>query len=100
MGGAQTASGRRNHLAMFDRKVCEADSYLQLVIEQTSKIDSKIAELEDQEDKDKYKALQDQANVRYYFFGQFLLFRYIFLLLRVLGHAGQHKTLNSFIANC
>lgn len=63
MGGAQTAIGRRNHLAMFDRKVCEADSYLQLVIEQTSKIDSKIEELKDEEDRDKYKALQDQANV-------------------------------------
>lgn len=61
MGGAST--GKRSHLAQFDKKVSEADIYLQLIIDQTTKLEEKISSLEDTEEKEKYKALQEHTNV-------------------------------------
>lgn len=61
MGGAST--GKRSHLAQFDKKVSEADIYLQLIIDQTTKLEEKISSLEDTEEREKYKALQEHTNV-------------------------------------
>ncbi|CAO1403299.1 unnamed protein product [Diamesa serratosioi] len=60
MGGAST--GKRSHLAHFDKKVSEADIYLQLIIDQTTKLEEKISSLEDAEEREKYKALQEHTN--------------------------------------
>lgn len=61
MGGATT--GKRSHLAQFDKKVSEADIYLQLIIDQSTKLEEKISSLEDTEEREKYKALQEHTNV-------------------------------------
>lgn len=61
MGGAST--GKRSHLAQFDKKVSEADIYLQLIIDQATKLEEKISTLEDIEEREKYKALQEHTNV-------------------------------------
>jgi hypothetical protein len=60
-GGA--TSGKRTNLSMFDRKVSEADTYLQLIIEQANKIEQKIENIEDSEERERYNNLKDQANV-------------------------------------
>lgn len=48
---------------MFDRKVSEADTYLQLMIDQTTKIEQRIEEIESPEEREKYDSLKEQANV-------------------------------------
>lgn len=48
---------------MFDKKVSEADTYLQMIIDQTTKIEQRIDALEDIEDQKKYDGLKEQANV-------------------------------------
>lgn len=63
MGGSAT-SGKSTQLALFDRKVSEADTYLQMMIDQTTKIEQRIEAIEDAEERQKYEALKEQANVR------------------------------------
>lgn len=66
IGPSATGGRQRSNLAMFDRKVSEADTYLQLIIEQTNKIEEKIAGLEDPLEREKYVNLQTQANVSFF----------------------------------
>ncbi|XP_067632977.1 oxysterol-binding protein-related protein 9 isoform X3 [Eurosta solidaginis] len=64
-GGFQkdvVGSKRANHLELLGRRVSEADAYLQLIIEQTSKIDKRIEEITDADEKAKCKVLQDNAS--------------------------------------
>ena len=59
-GGA--SSSRNTHLVMFDKKVSEADTYLQMVIDQAAKIEQRINEIEDEEERGKYESLKEQIN--------------------------------------
>ncbi|CRK98250.1 CLUMA_CG011612, isoform A [Clunio marinus] len=61
MGGSAT-SGKHNYLVMFDKKVSEADTYLQMMIDQTTKIEQRIDAIENAEEREKYDALREQAN--------------------------------------
>ncbi|XP_059613956.1 oxysterol-binding protein-related protein 9 [Phlebotomus argentipes] len=54
---------RPNYLQAFDRKVSEADAYLQLIIDQTASIEQRIAGIEDAEERSKCLVVQEQANV-------------------------------------
>lgn len=63
MGGSSATSGKHSHLVLFDRKVSEADTYLQLMIDQTTKIEQRIDEIESLEERERYDALKEQANV-------------------------------------
>lgn len=47
---------------MFDKKVSEADMYLQMVIEQKDKIEQRIKEIEDEDEQGKYESLKEQIN--------------------------------------
>lgn len=67
-GSASTTGGRDNLLVQFDRKVSEADTYLQLIIDQTSKIEESIENLESPEDRQKFDQLRQQANVSWFIF--------------------------------
>jgi hypothetical protein len=62
MGGSAT-SGKSNHLVAFDRKVSEADTYLQLMIDQATKIEQRIDAIESAEEREKYNSLKEQTNV-------------------------------------
>ncbi|XP_069964686.1 oxysterol-binding protein-related protein 9 isoform X2 [Bactrocera oleae] len=65
LGGYQkdvVGNKRANHLELLGRRVSEADAYLQLIIEQTNKINKRIEDITDAEEKAKCKALQDNAN--------------------------------------
>lgn len=53
---------RGNILELFDRKVTEADAYLQLLIDQVHVIDGKIEALEKTADKEKCEEIKTQAN--------------------------------------
>ena len=61
MSGSASSS-RNNNLVMFDKKVSEADTYLQMVIDQYTKIEQRIDELENEEDRAKYDSLKEQIN--------------------------------------
>jgi oxysterol-binding protein-related protein 9/10/11 len=61
MGSSSTSGRHNNHLAAFDRKVSEADTYLQMMIDQTTKIEQRIEGIE--EESEKYDSLKEQANV-------------------------------------
>lgn len=63
MGGSTATSGKHSHLVLFDKKVSEADSYLQLMIDQTTKIEQRINEIENFEERERYESLKEQANV-------------------------------------
>jgi hypothetical protein len=63
MGGSSTSGRLNNHLVVFDRKVSEADTYLQMMIDQTTKIEQRIDSLESDEEREKYESLKAQANV-------------------------------------
>lgn len=52
---------------VFDRKVSEADTYLQLMIDQTTKIEQRIETVENVEEREKYDLLKEQANVSWEF---------------------------------
>lgn len=56
------SSKRANHLQLLDRRVSEADAYLQLMIEQINKIDKRISDISDPEEKLKCKGLQETAS--------------------------------------
>jgi hypothetical protein len=60
--GRSATGGKYNHLAMFDRKVSEADTYLQMMIDQTTKIEQRIEAIESEEEREKLQPLQQQAN--------------------------------------
>uniref|UniRef100_A0A0A1WYD5 Oxysterol-binding protein n=1 Tax=Zeugodacus cucurbitae TaxID=28588 RepID=A0A0A1WYD5_ZEUCU len=65
LGGYQkdvVGNKRANHLELLGRRVSEADAYLQLIIEQTNKINERIENITDVEEKAKCKTLQDNAN--------------------------------------
>ena len=61
MSGSASSS-RNTHLVMFDKKVTEADMYLQMVIDQKDKIEQRIKEIEDEEERGKYEGLKEQIN--------------------------------------
>ncbi|XP_070499509.1 oxysterol-binding protein-related protein 9 isoform X2 [Chironomus tepperi] len=61
MSGSASSS-RNSHLVMFDKKVSEADTYLQMVIDQSAKIEQRINEIEDEEERGKYESLKQQIN--------------------------------------
>lgn len=61
MGGS-AASTKNNYLTLFDKKVIEADTYLQMIIDQTSKIEQRIDALEDAEEKAKYDSIKRQTD--------------------------------------
>ncbi|XP_052861880.1 oxysterol-binding protein-related protein 9 [Anopheles cruzii] len=63
--GTGGASARRsNNLVLFDRKVTEADAFLQLMIEQTTKIDARLEALgeDDAEEASCLKTINEHAN--------------------------------------
>lgn len=53
---------RGNILELFDKKVTEADAYLQLLIDQVNVIEQKIETLEKTEDKERCEEIKTQAN--------------------------------------
>lgn len=53
-------ASQQNLIRTFDRKVSEADVYLQLIIEKISAIEKRIEEIEDVDVKSSYIALQKQ----------------------------------------
>jgi oxysterol-binding protein-related protein 9/10/11 len=55
-----SVSNQKNLLRIFDRKVSEADVYLQLIIERICTLEKRIAEIEDPEVKSCYITLQQQ----------------------------------------
>lgn len=59
MGGS---SSKNNNLTLFDKKVMEADTYLQMIIDQTSKIEQRIDALENADEKAMYDGVKLQAN--------------------------------------
>lgn len=59
MGGS---SSKNNNLTLFDKKVMEADTYLQMIIDQTSKIEQRIDALDNAEEVAKYEGIKRQAN--------------------------------------
>lgn len=64
-GSLHTPAGsmrRPDYLKTLDGRVSEADVYLQLMIEQASKIDAKLALISDEEELAKVKHIQDNAN--------------------------------------
>uniref|UniRef100_A0A8D8BUZ8 Oxysterol-binding protein-related protein 9 n=1 Tax=Culex pipiens TaxID=7175 RepID=A0A8D8BUZ8_CULPI len=61
-GTPGSSTRRTNNLALFDKKVTEADAYLQLMIEQTTKIDNRIQTLEEGEEALCLKGIHDHAN--------------------------------------
>lgn len=48
---------------LFDKKVSEADTYLQMMIDQTTKIEQRIESIESDDEREKYEPLKEQANV-------------------------------------
>lgn len=62
-GTSSETTKRPNYLQTLDKRVSEADAYLQLMIEQTIKIENKIAAIpEDDDNLEKHKAIQENAN--------------------------------------
>ncbi|KAL9915793.1 oxysterol-binding protein-related protein 9 [Glossina fuscipes fuscipes] len=57
-----SSNKRANYLEILGRRVSEADAYLQLMIEQTNIIEKRIAAITDPNEKQKCKALQDNAS--------------------------------------
>ncbi|XP_055619826.1 oxysterol-binding protein-related protein 9 isoform X2 [Toxorhynchites rutilus septentrionalis] len=62
--GTPGSSTKRNHnnLSLFDKRVSEADAYLQLMIEQTTKIDHRIQSLGESEEVQQLKTIHEHAN--------------------------------------
>ncbi|XP_062544680.1 oxysterol-binding protein-related protein 9 isoform X2 [Armigeres subalbatus] len=61
-GTPGSSTKRNNNLVLFDKKVTEADAYLQLMIEQTTKIDNRIQSLGECEEAEKLKTIYEHAN--------------------------------------
>lgn len=65
-GGAGTPGGssvrRSNNLVLFDRKVTEADAFLQLMIDQTTKLETRLEELGDTEAATHLKTINEHVN--------------------------------------
>jgi hypothetical protein len=61
--GRSATGGKHSHLVMFDRKVSEADTYLQMMIDQTTKIEQRIEAMDNDDEREKYEPLKVQANV-------------------------------------
>uniref|UniRef100_A0A182PM30 PH domain-containing protein n=1 Tax=Anopheles epiroticus TaxID=199890 RepID=A0A182PM30_9DIPT len=72
-GGGSSAGGagictpgpsirRSNNLVLFDRKVTEADAFLQLMIDQTTKLDARLETLGDTEEATQLKTINEHAN--------------------------------------
>lgn len=60
LSGSCVFATQQNLIRTFDRKVSEADVYLQLIIEKIAAIDKRIEEIEDEDVKSGYVALQKQ----------------------------------------
>ncbi|XP_037035704.1 oxysterol-binding protein-related protein 9 isoform X3 [Bradysia coprophila] len=56
------AARRPNYLQTLDKRVSEADAYLQLMIEQTNKLEEKLSKLSDKEEQEKNRVIQENAN--------------------------------------
>jgi oxysterol-binding protein-related protein 9/10/11 len=63
--GRSATGGKLSHLVLFDRKVSEADKYLQMMIDQTTKIEQRIEAIENVEEREQYEPLKEQANVSF-----------------------------------
>uniref|UniRef100_A0A182WKB8 PH domain-containing protein n=1 Tax=Anopheles minimus TaxID=112268 RepID=A0A182WKB8_9DIPT len=62
-GGTPGPSIRRStNLVLFDRKVTEADAFLQLLIDQTTKLDARLEELGDTEEATHLKTINEHVN--------------------------------------
>uniref|UniRef100_A0A182T1Z6 PH domain-containing protein n=1 Tax=Anopheles maculatus TaxID=74869 RepID=A0A182T1Z6_9DIPT len=62
-GGTSGSSVRRsNNLVLFDRKVTEADAFLQLMIDQTTKLDARLEALGDTEEATHLKPINEHVN--------------------------------------
>ncbi|XP_058833217.1 oxysterol-binding protein-related protein 9 isoform X2 [Topomyia yanbarensis] len=61
-GTPGSSTKRANNLVLFDAKVSEADAYLQLMIEQTLKISSRIQSLGESKEAEKLKTIFEHAN--------------------------------------
>ena len=48
----------------FDRKLAEADAYLQILIEQVSTLESRIDKFDDETQHERHEAVRDSAKVR------------------------------------
>ncbi|XP_055527087.1 oxysterol-binding protein-related protein 9 isoform X2 [Wyeomyia smithii] len=57
-----SSTRRATHLVLFDGRVSEADAYLQLMIEQTTKIDNRIQTLGECEEAEGLKMICEHAN--------------------------------------
>lgn len=60
-GTPGSSTKRPSNLALFDKKVSEADAYLQLMIEQTTKIDNRIQTLGECEEAEKLRTICQHA---------------------------------------
>uniref|UniRef100_A0A4Y0BGQ9 Oxysterol-binding protein n=1 Tax=Anopheles funestus TaxID=62324 RepID=A0A4Y0BGQ9_ANOFN len=62
-GGTPGSSIRRsNNLVLFDRKVTEADAFLQLMIDQTTKLETRLEALGDTEEATHLKTINEHVN--------------------------------------
>uniref|UniRef100_A0A182NM10 PH domain-containing protein n=1 Tax=Anopheles dirus TaxID=7168 RepID=A0A182NM10_9DIPT len=62
-GGTPGSSVRRsNNLVLFDRKVTEADAFLQLMIDQTTKLETRLETLGDTEEATHLKTISEHVN--------------------------------------
>lgn len=58
-----SSNGTRNtYLVMFDKKVSEADTYLQMVIDQAAKVEQRLSEIESEEERAKYVTIKEQVD--------------------------------------
>uniref|UniRef100_A0A182TRD7 PH domain-containing protein n=1 Tax=Anopheles melas TaxID=34690 RepID=A0A182TRD7_9DIPT len=65
-GGSSSTPGtsirRSNNLVLFDRKVTEADAFLQLMIDQTTKLEARLETLGDTEEATQLKTINEHVN--------------------------------------
>uniref|UniRef100_A0A1S4GPH1 Oxysterol-binding protein n=1 Tax=Anopheles gambiae TaxID=7165 RepID=A0A1S4GPH1_ANOGA len=57
-----TSIRRSNNLVLFDRKVTEADAFLQLMIDQTTKLEARLETLGDTEEATQLKTINEHVN--------------------------------------
>jgi oxysterol-binding protein-related protein 9/10/11 len=55
-------SGKNNYLVAFDKKVSEADTYLQMIIDQATKVEQRINSIEDEEEREKFMSIKEQTD--------------------------------------
>lgn len=99
MGGSSSTSGKNSHLVVFDKKVSEADKYLQLMIDQTTKIEQRIEIIEDVEEREKYDLLKEQANVSWEFNDVCFVHITIVTICSSTGNVGSHQAFYRLTTN-